>query len=68
MSERNNLYAEREIELATEYLIINPDNQPQKDRKAYWLAFVGRFEEADSITVSDKTKQLIDERRNNLPK
>lgn len=63
----NGKYAEREIELSKNILANDPDNQKQKDRCAFWLAYLGRFEEADQIQVSDKIAQIINERRNNLP-
>jgi hypothetical protein len=62
----NRKYAEHEVELATDLLNANQNDQKQKDRLAYWLAFLGRFEEADQIEVTSKTESLINERRNSL--
>jgi hypothetical protein len=63
----NNRYAEREIVLAKSLLESNPSDQKQLDRLAFWLSYLGRYEEASEIQVSDKIGQIIDERRNNLP-
>lgn len=58
-SQRNKNYANREIELAKEYLKLNPDNISQKDRLAWWSAYLGDFETAREYAVSGKVKDYI---------
>lgn len=58
-NERNKNYARREIELAKEYLKLNPDNSSQKDRLAWWSAYLGDFETAHEYAVSPKVKDYI---------
>lgn len=53
-------YAEREIELAKNCLLSNPDDDIQKDRLSWWSAYLGDFETAEKYAVSDKAKNWIE--------
>ena len=52
---KNKLYAQREIDLAKD--------SGDRDRVAYWSAYLGDFEQAREYAVSDKVKGYIDERQ-----
>lgn len=52
-------YALNEISLAKSYLEINPDDSEQKDRLAWWSAFIGDYGTAKQYAVSDKVKNYI---------
>lgn len=64
---RNERYAENEITLASALLEQKPNDQKQKDRLAFWLAFLERWDEADLISTSEKMTAIINERRNSIP-
>jgi hypothetical protein len=58
-NQRNKNYANREIELAKEYLKLNPGNTAQKDRLAWWSAYLGDLGTARQYAVSEKVKDYI---------
>lgn len=61
MSKKRNLeYANREIKLAKSYLETNPENEVQKDRLAWWSAYLGDYETAKEFAVSDSVKEYIE--------
>lgn len=60
---KNEEYAKREIKLATTRLEQDPTNVAQKDRLAYWSAYLGDFSTADEFATSDKTKAIIETMR-----
>lgn len=58
-SKRQLQYAKNEIALAKSYLDLKPEDEVQKDRLAWWSAFVGDLETANQYAVSDKVKSYI---------
>ena len=58
-------YAQREVELAKSYL-ANREDDMQKDRLAWWSAYLGDFETANQYAVSQKVKDYINERQSSL--
>jgi len=59
-------YARREVDLAKSYLEVNPDDIEQRDRLAWWSAYLKDFETAEKYAVSQKTKDYINERRTTI--
>lgn len=57
---RNSKYAQNEVELAKSLLEQYPDDVIQKDRVAYWLAYLGDYETAREYAVSDSAKEYIE--------
>lgn len=57
---RNIKYAKNEVELAKGILARDPDNEVQKDRLAWWSAYLGDLETASKYAVSNKTKKYIE--------
>lgn len=56
---RNAKYAARELELAKAYLKKSPLSESQRDRIAYWSAYLGDYETAHQYAVSDYVKEYI---------
>lgn len=56
---RNSKYARQEIGLAKSALEKNPDNDIQKDRLAWWSAYLGDIETAWQYAVSDHVKAYV---------
>lgn len=62
MSKKRNLeYAAREIKLARSYLELNPEDEVQKDRLAWWSAYLGDLVTAREYAVSQKVKDYINQ-------
>lgn len=61
MSKKRNLeYAAREIKLARSYLELNPEDEVQKDRLAWWSAYLGDYETARQFASTDSTREYIE--------
>lgn len=58
-SDRNIKYANNEISLAKAYLSMDPNDNDQKDRLAWWSAYLGDIETAKENAVSEKVKKYI---------
>jgi hypothetical protein len=58
-SKRQIQYANNEVNLAKSYLQLNPEDEVQKDRLAWWSAFLGDLDTAKQYAVSDKVKEYI---------
>jgi hypothetical protein len=56
---RNAKYAARELELAKAYINKSPLSETQRDRIAYWSAYLGNYETAREYAVSDYVKEYI---------
>jgi hypothetical protein len=56
---RNSKYARQEIELAKSSLAKRPKDDTQKDRLAWWSAYLGDYETAHQYAVSDRVKEYI---------
>lgn len=56
-------FAKNEIALALENLKINPDNELQRDRVAYWALKLGDIELALEYGTSTKMRKILEEWR-----
>lgn len=54
-------YASREISLARQALESNPDDTLQKDRLAWWSAYLSDFSTAELFAQSEKVKSYIEQ-------
>lgn len=56
---RNSKYAKQEVALAKAILVKQPKDTTQKDRLAWWSAYLGDYETARQYAVSDYVKDYI---------
>jgi hypothetical protein len=56
---KNSKYARQEITLAKSSLEKRPEDVVQKDRLAWWSAYLGDYETAHQYAVSDYVKEYI---------
>ena len=54
-------FARNEIELALESLKVNPDNELQRDRVAFWAIKLNNLDLAREYGTSKKMKKIIEQ-------